>query len=240
MAVAKYTEIYTVLRSRIEQGQYGFRDLLPSENALAQEFSVSRNTLRKALDRLSDQGYIQSMQGRGIQVIYRPYPAPRFFLSNIESMAEACQRIGVSSHTVLLSSQHCVISESLAAESGLPVGAQALALVRLRLLNDRPVIVDRSWFLTSVVPSVPDEAARTSVYEYLEDVLGVRTCFSTRTLTVEEPDDLDRQHLEETRAVCVVTSLGFDSSGTPFEFTRSHHVSDTFGFVAVARRSPQV
>ena len=89
MAVAKYTEIYIALRARIEGGRYAFRQFLPSEKALTAEFGVTRNTLRKALRHLSSQGYVQSMQGRGVQVIYRPRASPRIFLSNIESFADA-------------------------------------------------------------------------------------------------------------------------------------------------------
>ena len=99
MAVAKYTEIYIALRARIEGGRYAFRQFLPSEKALTAEFGVTRNTLRKALRHLSSQGYVQSMQGRGVQVIYRPRTSPRIFLSNIESFAEASERMGMTPRT---------------------------------------------------------------------------------------------------------------------------------------------
>lgn len=240
MAAAKYTQIYLALRTRIQSGAYGFREFLPSENALAQEFDVTRNTVRKALAHLAYQGYVQSMQGRGVQVIYRPRTSSRFFLSGIESFAEACERIGVTPRTVLLSSRRTTVDEELAEASGLPEGSGALALVRLRFLDERPVIVDRSWFLTDVVPSIPDTAATTSVYDYLEGALGVRTFSSSRMVTIEAADELDRRHLDLAGLDCVgvVESLGFDAGGTPFEYTLSHHVPETFGFVSVARRLP--
>ena len=119
MAVAKYTEIYIALRARIEGGRYAFRQFLPSEKALTAEFGVTRNTLRKALRHLSSQGYVQSMQGRGVQVIYRPRTSPRIFLSNIESFAEASERMGMTPSTVLLSSQRTVVDDALASVSGL-------------------------------------------------------------------------------------------------------------------------
>ena len=69
MAQAKYNQIFQTLRGRIESGAYGFLELLPSENTLAEEFKCTRNTVRKALALLVAQGYVQTMQGRGIQVI---------------------------------------------------------------------------------------------------------------------------------------------------------------------------
>lgn len=240
MAVAKYIDIYLALRARIEAGDYGFREFLPSENALAQEFGVTRNTVRKALAHLVGQGYVQAMQGRGVQVIHRPRASPFFFLSAIESFAEACERIGFSAHTVILSEGRTRIDADFAATSGLPAGAEALTLVRLRHVEQRPVIIDRSWFLTDVVPSIPREAATSSVYRYLEDTLGVRSFSSPRMLTIEAADELDRRYLDLRGLDCVgiMESLDFDASGTPFEYTLSHHVPETFGFIGLARRLP--
>ena len=49
MAQAKYNQIFQTLRGRIESGAYGFLEMLPSENTLAEEFACTRNTVRKAL-----------------------------------------------------------------------------------------------------------------------------------------------------------------------------------------------
>ena len=75
MAQAKYNQIFQTLRGRIDSGAYGFLELLPSENTLAEEFTCTRNTVRKALALLVAQGYVQTMQGRGVQVICRPAAA---------------------------------------------------------------------------------------------------------------------------------------------------------------------
>ena len=58
MASAKYDRIYAELRDRIEQGEYGYQELLPSENTLVGEFDCSRNTVRRAIQNLADDGYV--------------------------------------------------------------------------------------------------------------------------------------------------------------------------------------
>ena len=77
-------------------------------------------------------------------------------------------------------------------------------------------------------------------HDYLENELGVRTHSSSRIVTIEAADELDRRHLDLRGLECVgvVEALGFDASGTPFEYTLSHHVPQTFGFVSVAQRFP--
>ena len=66
MPQAKYHHIFATLQERIETGAYPFQSLLPSENQLAAEFGCTRNTVRKALALLVVQGYVQTMQGRGV------------------------------------------------------------------------------------------------------------------------------------------------------------------------------
>ncbi len=60
--------VYHLLYSRITNGDYPANQKLPSENALADEFGVSRPVLRAALERLRDQGFIHSRQGAGSYV----------------------------------------------------------------------------------------------------------------------------------------------------------------------------
>ena len=60
-----YVRIAAVLRQRIANGQYPPGALLPSETALAQEFQVVRNTVRRALAELAAEDLIGTVAGRG-------------------------------------------------------------------------------------------------------------------------------------------------------------------------------
>jgi DNA-binding LacI/PurR family transcriptional regulator len=70
-----YAEIEKVLRHRILSDYYSGSGFLPQERELAQEFKVSRNTLRSALQLLSDQQLIYKVQGCGT-MIRRPAEQP--------------------------------------------------------------------------------------------------------------------------------------------------------------------
>jgi trehalose operon repressor len=241
VATAKYEEIYSALRTGIERGEYPFLSFLPSENSLAHDFGISRNTVRKALQYLASQGYVQAMQGRGIQVIFRQHhQTSHFLLTGIESLAEAGRRLGIEVRTRLLESSMMTVDADLAGRSGLPEGASALALTRLRLLDGRPAIMDRNIFLTEVVPQIPTKAAESSVYAYLENRLGVGIVSSCRLATIEPADEEDLQYLDLSGLDCVgvVESFSFDSAGVPFEYTRSRHAPRTFSFISTAQRLP--
>ena len=92
MPKAKYEQLYQVLKERIESGLYPAQELLPSEHALVQEFSCSRNTLRRAIGELVRVGYVQTMQGKGVRNIFQPARQATFTLGTIESFSESAAR----------------------------------------------------------------------------------------------------------------------------------------------------
>src|ERR1700746_1564166 len=73
-----YHQLERVLSERIADGRY--REGFPGDLELAAEFSVSRGTVRQALDRLARSGLIIRQQGRG-SFVAAPleYPLGRFY-----------------------------------------------------------------------------------------------------------------------------------------------------------------
>lgn len=66
-----YSKIALNIRQNIEAGMYSERGYLPQERTLAQQFSVSRNTIRLALDILQKEKLIHKVQGRGNMLMER-------------------------------------------------------------------------------------------------------------------------------------------------------------------------
>lgn len=65
MAEVKYMGIVHELRQQIDDGLLKPGDMLPSENALCEKYSISRMSVRKGLAILAERGYIFSMSGKG-------------------------------------------------------------------------------------------------------------------------------------------------------------------------------
>jgi len=63
-----YQQIAAILRARIESGELAPRRPIPSESTLMQEFGVARETARKAVRLLADEGLVFTVQGRGTYV----------------------------------------------------------------------------------------------------------------------------------------------------------------------------
>jgi DNA-binding GntR family transcriptional regulator len=65
VTLPQHRKVYEILRQHISDGIYQEGDLLPSENELCALHKVTRPTIRKALDRLSNEGFIVRHQGKG-------------------------------------------------------------------------------------------------------------------------------------------------------------------------------
>ncbi|MDP4291568.1 MAG: GntR family transcriptional regulator, partial [Bacteroidota bacterium] len=64
-SIPQHRKVYEILRKHITDGVFSEGDLLPSENELCAVHKVTRPTIRKALDKLANEGYIVRYQGKG-------------------------------------------------------------------------------------------------------------------------------------------------------------------------------
>ena len=63
--VPLYQQIKEDIKSAIERGKYKPQEQIPTEPELSAEYSVSRVTVRRAVEELCSEGYLVKMQGRG-------------------------------------------------------------------------------------------------------------------------------------------------------------------------------
>lgn len=69
--VPRYLQVAAIIRTRIEQGELGERDAIPSRLQLQQEYGVARDTAAKALRVLVDEGLVVVVPGLGARVTRR-------------------------------------------------------------------------------------------------------------------------------------------------------------------------
>ncbi|AOQ23633.1 Arabinose metabolism transcriptional repressor [Moorella thermoacetica] len=67
----KYYQLKEYLKEMIRRGDIAPGEQLPSENALVQQFSLSRHTVRQAIGELENEGWVYREQGRGTFCAYR-------------------------------------------------------------------------------------------------------------------------------------------------------------------------
>ena len=68
VATPLWRQLAAILRARIRSGTYPPGRVMPSEKQLEQEFGLSRNTARRSVALLRDEGLIVTVAGRGSYV----------------------------------------------------------------------------------------------------------------------------------------------------------------------------
>ena len=170
MPKAKYADIYKSLKQKIENGNYKLQELLPSENTLVQEYECSRNTIRRAIADLVSDGYVQTMQGKGVRVIYQPALQTSFTIGGIESFKESAIRNHQKPETKVIHFVELIVDGKIAARTGFPLGAEIYYLQRLHYLDGKALILNHNYFLKSVAQGLTKEIAEKSIYDYLENI----------------------------------------------------------------------
>lgn len=238
MPKSKFEQIYKDLKEKIESGDYAYQDLLPSENTMVSIYNCSRNTIRRALSELTEQGYVQPLHGKGVRVIYQPIDQAAFTIGGIESFKESAIRNHRKRHTEVLQFAEITADERLAAKTGFPIGSELYYLQRVRFLDGIALILDINMFLKSLVPNLTKEIAENSIYEYIENDLGMSIVTSKRKITVERATQIDEKYLQlnDYNCLAVVTGQTFNADGIMFEYTQSRHRPDYFCFLDTATR----
>ncbi|MCX5406177.1 GntR family transcriptional regulator [Streptomyces sp. NBC_00335] len=73
---APFQQLAGILRARLKRGDWKTNRAIPGENALADEYGLSRPTVRRAIAALADEGLLYALSGRGTYVAEQKPEAP--------------------------------------------------------------------------------------------------------------------------------------------------------------------
>ena len=233
---SKYVQVYNALKKQIESGEYAIGEALPAEAVLQEKFRVSRDSVRKSLGMLENQGYIQKGRGRAAVVVERG--AYNFPFAEILSFKELNAHLSRQTETEVENLEILSDRETIENLFEDDEEREVYDLLRVRLIEGERVIVDHDYFKRSVVKNLPLRACRDSVYAYLENELGLEIGYATKEIVVEDATEDDKRYLDmkEYGLVVVVRSYTYTKDNQLFQYTESRHRPDYFRFVEVAQR----
>ena len=225
MAVPLYRSVADELRRRIRTGAIGVGGSLPSEAELCQEFSASRGPVRQALSTLRDEGLIGGGQGRR-SVVLDAVPAQPF-----ESFRSFTRRAELTGHVPGQRLQEIALRRPdplVAAALQLEPDALVVQLIRLRLLDGRPAMLERMTYTEDVGrPLLVADLDAGSIYALLI-ARGVDLHGARHTFDAVAADALDAELLEVPVGHPLLRErrLTTDSTGTPLEWSEDRYRSD--------------
>lgn len=230
MPNAKFKDIYRVLKDNIDNGKYNISMMLPTEMELVEKFNCSRNTVRRAINELSKDGYVKSIKGKGV-IILESGESIELPIGNLLGLQELHLKKKLTTSVVKFSKM--TIDESLSKKTALKLNTQVYHLNRIRYFDNDPIILDVNYFSCDIAKDLTIEIAQKSIYEYIEKDLNTKILASKKIIVVEHATELDKLYLNlgTYDCVAVVKTYAYTDSGRLFEYTESRHRPDKFVFV---------
>lgn len=233
---SKYKKLYNILLDKIEKKELKPGSKLPPEGELMALYNVSRDTVRKSLNLLVQDGYIQKSRGKATVILDKS--KFNFPVSEIASFKEIYKNSSSNIKTYVENLEIIKGNPKIMKCLQMKQEEEAFFLIRVREIDGEKIIIDKDYFSRKIVPNLPLRAAQNSVYEYLETEIGLNIGFAMKEITVHSKTEEDEQLLDMKNydMVVVVKSYTYLENSTLFQYTESRHRPDKFKFVDFARR----
>ncbi len=133
-----YQQIYDEIKDAIEKGTYKPKERIPSELELAEQYEVSRITVRRAVEELCSDGYLVKQQGRGT-FVSTPHINRRFHATTLQSFTELCADNDMAAGAHVISRQIVPARQSEIEFFELDKNELLLHIKRLRTADGDPI-----------------------------------------------------------------------------------------------------
>ncbi len=228
-AAPLWEQVHADLLRRVRAGE--FVDAFPGELVLAEEYAVSRHTVREAVRRLRQAGVVTGERGRTSRLT-GPAEIDQV-MGSLYSLFSAVEAAGQTQRSVVRRRDiraDAVVAERLSLEGSSPL----FYLERVRLASERPLALDRVWMPADVArPLLEVDFTGTALYEQLRHRCGVTLTGGSEHLRAVVPTGAERSLLEmpENVAALAIERLGFVGS-RPVEWRHTLVRGDRFAVSA--------
>lgn len=189
----KYQALTVWLRQQIATGAWHEGDVLPSEAELCARASASRGTVRHALAQLRSEGLIAGGQGKP-PFVAQPVQSQSF--TTFMSFTDWAQSIGLQAGQETRELAQRPADDFVAEQLGLEEGAKVVQILRLRLLDGSPAMLERTSFPYEVGRLLFEfDTDSGSIFEYLREQ-GVDLYRAKHTIDAIAADEVDTPLLD--------------------------------------------
>lgn len=175
-----YQKIYGDMSEKILNGIWAKETLIPKESDLLDIYDVSRDTLRKALGKLKNEGLIYTKSGMGTYVKDNKV---HYKLSFIESFSEMVRREGRSPRSIVYQAKKITPDETLREIFHLNNGEPICAIERLRLSGDKILCFEKTYVNSALCKNIEEYITpNVSLFELYEKKYNLKIGYGKYSL----------------------------------------------------------
>mgnify|MGYP002640702341 CR=1 FL=1 len=170
MDIPLYQVVYNGILHSIEAGEFLPHNRLPSENKLCELFSVGRNTVRRALSELGNDGILKTIAGSGTFVTDNRLTKTAEYLFG---MTQEMNLRGKKITSQVLDAKLISADPFLTRRLHVQLGAEVVFLYRVREMDGEPVAIERAYLPHAFCPGILEfDFSTVSLYQTLSNVYG--------------------------------------------------------------------
>jgi GntR family transcriptional regulator, N-acetylglucosamine utilization regulator len=197
-------------------------DALPAERELSEAYGVSRMTVRQAITALASRGVLRRLHGVGTfvtekQDVFSLAPTASGFSERIRS-------VGMTPTSRVIALEIIQATPSIAKRLALEPNAPVIFLRRLRMVNDEPLMVEKSYLSQEKYPELVDhDFGHESLYSVLAEHYTANILETEQTLepTLLTPQEGEYFGLIGRHPAMLVHITAYTEGHQPVEFCKS-------------------
>lgn len=238
-AVPLHAQLEEALSQRIREGELRQGNRLPSEDELIARYSVSRTTVRTAIQSLIGKGLVQIRRGKGTFVTE---PVITQELTALTGFVEDMHAVGKKPSAQLIDRRMVAASETVARQLAVQRGASVARIQRVRLADGSPLSFDETYLPQELgVRVMADDLETQPIFDLLEQK------YSTPLLEAEYRLAAVASHGTVARALGLVAGspiflierTTYSDAHRPVDYERLYYRGDHIRFVTrLARGRP--
>lgn len=211
-----YKSMYQSIKDKIEKELYPVGMLLPTEEELQEEYSVSRTTVRRAIALLQADGLIRVRQGYGTEIVRSKVSQ---CLNTITSVSESLRKRGCEVGVSHMHIERVYATYELADELKVDVGEPVILISRIQTSDNAPIAIAKNYIVEKYVSGLIDEKENVvSLYRYLNEKysIGITKVEDSLSACSASFDEAVALGIEPKSALILVKRV-CHTSGHPFE-----------------------
>lgn len=233
----KREQLQRNLLALVQQAGEGVR--LPPERELAEQMGVARQTLRRALEELENEGLLNRRQGAGTFVNPQGWVKPLL----LRSFSEDMRSRGLVPSSAILGTSTQRADAKVALKLKVAPGTPVFEIRRLRLASGEPMAIEWACLPQSRLPGFdPASLATQSLYEVLERDYGVQIRNAAQEIgaTVVTEQEAELLDVAPFSPALLVERQVLALDGEPIEYGKTLYRADRYRFeVNVGRAAPE-
>lgn len=225
-----YDQLVNLYKEKIET-ELMAGTLLPSERELAARYGLSRTTVRLAFQELEKLGYIYRIRGKGTFVSDIQKQATN--LAGAYSFTEQMKATGKKPRTQILSFKEIEATKFLASQMQVAIGEPLYKLKRLRLADELPMMVERSYLPVKKFMGLTEKELETKpLYDlfYVDYKQTIRLADEEFFASIAGTKDADALKIAEGAPVLNLVRTTYNVANEVIEFTLSVARADQFRY----------